>query len=191
MDNGNYMDHLDKQALIAAMGSPEHSTDDLDLTTLPDRLDDGLLARVKAISSSPLPPPIPCSDAHFSKILRTMLAVLPRRVSDDVGGELFVAAYQHKLGHLPQEAINYIADKALGECKWFPTIAECLELLVGWRRWDSHAQRKQAATSLANHETTLRRREQDNWRHKDGTPWKPDPAELARIKDEVTASLRP
>jgi hypothetical protein len=142
MEESDYMDHVKRQALIAAMGSPEHSTDDLDLTTLPERLDDTTLARVKAIASSPLPPPIPCSDPHLSKCLRIMLSVLPRRNADDVSGELFVAAYQRKLGHLPDAAVSYITDKAMEQCRWFPTIAECLELLSGWRRKDVYTERQ-------------------------------------------------
>lgn len=149
-----------------------------------------MLARVKAIATSPLPPLIPCSDSHFNKVLRTMLAVLPRRQTDDVSGELFVSAYKHKLGHLPVEAINYIADKALGQCKWFPTIAECLELLEGWRRYDVHTERKAAANKLMRHEDTVRFRETSKFWRRDDKPWKPDPEEIARIKAEVATSLK-
>jgi hypothetical protein len=59
-----------------------------------------------------------------------------------VSGELFVAAYQRKLGHLPDAAVSYITDKAMEQCRWFPTIAECLELLSGWRRKDAYTERQ-------------------------------------------------
>jgi hypothetical protein len=167
MEEPSYMEHVNRQALIAAMGSPEHSTDDLDLASLPERLDDAMLARVKAIASSPLPPPVPCSEPHLSKCLRIMLSVLPRRNADDVSGELFVAAYQRKLGHLPDAAISHIADKAMEQCRWFPTIAECLELLTGWRRNDEHTARKTQAGLIARREREAREAEERAFNHRD------------------------
>lgn len=65
-----------------------------------------------------------------------MLAVLPRRNSDDLGGELFVAAYQKMLGSYPKAAVSFVTEQALARCKWFPTIAECLEIMTEWRRSD-------------------------------------------------------
>lgn len=179
--------NLDRKALIAAMGSPEHLTDDLDLTKLADRLDDEMLERVRAIANSPLPPVIPCSENHMNKILRTMLAVLPRRSSDDISGELFVAAYQHKLGHLPNDAVSHIADKALETCKWFPTIAECLELVSGWRRVDAFTKRRDAARELEIRERNARRPKLPTWAT---DAWKPTPEEIARIKSEAAKNLR-
>lgn len=186
-DEPSYMDHLDRRALIAAMGSPEHSTDDLDLTTLPERLDDALLARVQNIANSPLPPPIPCSETHLSKVLRVMLSVLPRRNADDVSGELFVGAYQRKLGHLPDDAISFIADRAMEQCRWFPTIAECLELLVGWYRSDAHARRKQLAAKLAGAERLARQRARFEPK---AEPWNPSRDELEELKRKAAESLR-
>lgn len=126
----------------------------------------------------------------MSKVLRTMLAVLPRRGSDDISGELFVSAYQHKLGHLPDQAISYIADKAMEKCKWFPTIAECLELLVGWRRYDEHTERKRLAQSLINAEREARRREQDTWSNREFEPWRPTLDEIERVKAEAAHNLK-
>lgn len=163
----DFMEHLRRKALTAAMGSPAHSTDDLDLTTLPSRLDDAMLARVRAIADSPLPPPNPCSETHLSKVLRVMLSVLPRRNADDVSGELFVGAYQRKLGHLPDTAITHIADQAMERCKWFPTIAECLELLNGWRRDDEHTARKAKASLLVRDERRAREDEERAFRWRD------------------------
>lgn len=65
-----------------------------------------------------------------------MLAVLPKRSQDELSGELFVAAYQRKLGDRSNAAISFLADKAMERCQWFPTIAECLEILGEYRRTD-------------------------------------------------------
>ena len=89
-----------------------------------------------------------------------MLAVLPKRSSDDVSGELFVAAYQRKLAHYPNEAISYLADKAIGQCQWFPTIFECNQILSDWRRDDIHTQRQVFASQIANMERRARDAEQ-------------------------------
>lgn len=135
------------------------STDDLDLTRLPARLDDRLLARVKAIADSPLPALLPCDDRHFAKCLRVMLAVLPRQNTDAVGGELFVETYRRQLGHYCDDAISFLADKATLECKWFPTIAQCVEIMDRWRRCDEATRRQSAARSLASQEWRARDRE--------------------------------
>lgn len=141
-----------------------HSTDDLDLTKLPARLDDATLAMVQDIARSPLPPPVPCGEKHFSKCLRIMLAVLPRQAADEISGELFVAAYQRKLGHYPEAAINFLADRAMEQCRWFPTIAECLEILTGWTRYDEHTRRRADAIRIAGAERRQREDEQREWR---------------------------
>lgn len=139
----------------------EPSTDSLDLASLPERLDDATMARVQDIANSPLPPLEPTSQRHFNQTLRVMLAVLPKRSSDDVSGELFVAAYQRKLGHYCENAISFMADKALERCQWFPTIAECIEILGEWRRNDDAVQRRDDATRAANRERHARQREKD------------------------------
>ena len=92
-----------------------------------------------------------------------MLAALPKRSQDDVSGELLVAAYQRKLGHLSAAQLSYIADKALGECKWFPTIAECLEMLEGYRRNDDMVQRQALAAKIYNREIESYNNDRRTW----------------------------
>lgn len=124
------------------MASLKPSTDDLDLTTLPERLDDATLARVEAIARSPLPPPEPCDRRTLDQALRMMLAVLPRRQADEISGELFVAAYERQLGGYPNDAIQMLCDEAIRTRKWFPTVSECLEILSEWRRNDEEVRRR-------------------------------------------------
>lgn len=112
--------------------------------------------KVQDLASSRLPELPNCPEPHFNKCMRVMLAVLPKRVSDDVSGELFVAAYQRQLGHHPQEAISFLADAATSRCRWFPTIAECLEMVAEWRRNDDAVKIKWAATDAARREKNLR-----------------------------------
>lgn len=133
------------------------SIDDLDLTTLPDRLDDPTLARVQAIARSPLPDLPPCDSRTIGQALRMMLAVLPRRHADDLSGELFVAAYDRQLGSYPAPAIQYLCDEAIRTQQWFPTVVECHEIIGKWVRRDAAVERRLRAQSLAYAE--LRRRE--------------------------------
>lgn len=145
-------------------GLREPSTDNLDLASLPVRLDDATLARVKDIASAPLPPADPSSPRHFNQCLRVMLAVLPKRNMDDVSGELFVAAYQKKLGQYSDKAISFLADTAMSRCQWFPTIAECLEILGEHRRNDEHTERRYWANRIASAEQTARYADDEQWR---------------------------
>ena len=137
-----------------------HSTSELDLTDLPDRLDDQQLATVEVIAQAPLPALPACDEVHFAKCLRVMLAVLPRQATDEIGGELVVATYLRQLGHWPRPAISYLADKATATCRWFPTIAECNDILATWRRWDEASERRLKARAIAARERNARRDEE-------------------------------
>jgi hypothetical protein len=136
--------------------SPPLSTVELSLADLPDRLDDTLLAAVETIARSPLPQLPSCDERHLAKCLRLMLAVLPRQQTDELGGELFVEAYRRHLAEWPDEAISFLANEATGRCRWFPTIAECREILQGWRRSDEATARQARAAALAARERNLR-----------------------------------
>lgn len=137
---------------------PPPSIDDLDLTSLPARLDDTTLAMVEQIGAKS-PPYEPCDDRHFAQCLRVMLAVLPRQNADALGGELFVETYRRHLAHYPNEAISFLAERATATCRWFPTIAECLEIISTWRRNDPAGLRWLEARRLAEKERSARRAE--------------------------------
>jgi hypothetical protein len=159
--------------------------DDLDLTTLPTRLDDTMLARVEAIARSPLPALSPCDTRHLGQALRMMLAVLPRRQADELSGELFVAAYERQLGNFPNQAITFLCDEAIKTRKWFPTVAECIEIMDDWRRDDGDTRRRGHATHLAY----LERRAREP-KIEPVEPWQPKPGEIEEIKRAVAESLR-
>lgn len=141
------------------MALPRPSTDDLDLTTLPPRLDGPMLSRVWAIANAPLTAPQPCDERHLQQCLRVMLAVLPKRHSDDVSGELFIAAYLRQLRQFPNEAISFLADRATASCQWFPTISECLTMIGEWRRRDAATERRALARGIARTEENTRQAE--------------------------------
>lgn len=137
------------------------------------------MEEARRIAHAPLPPLDPVEPKYLAQCLRMMLAVLPRQNADDVAGELFVAAYKRHLGGYPQEAIEYLTDRATGECRWFPTIAECLEIIRGWQRNDAATTRKRAASRIAHEETMAREDE----RRRENRPV--TQAEIDRMTDEM------
>lgn len=94
------------------------------------------LADCQAIVAAGVPPLPQPNPEYFAKVLRTLLAVLPRRAADEMSGELLINAYRRKLGTMPDAQITFMADQALERCKWFPTIAECVEIAGEWVRND-------------------------------------------------------
>jgi len=107
-----------------------------ELTALPERLTDTQLAKVSKIADYRIPKPQPCDPEHFQKCMRVIDATLPKRDHDESGGMLFVNAYARMLGMWPREAIDYLASHAINNCRWFPTIAECNDILAMWTRTD-------------------------------------------------------
>lgn len=89
-----------------------------------------------------------------------MLAVLPKRSQDELSGELFVAAYQRKLSQFSNAGISHLADKAMEKCQWFPTIAECLEIMEGYWRQDEPWQRRNLAREIDQRERSARNRDE-------------------------------
>lgn len=170
---------MENENLASVTALPTRSTAKLDLANPPDRLTDAQLAEARRIAHAPLPPLAPVEPKYLAQCLRMMLAVLPRQNADDVAGELFVAAYKRHLGGYPQEAIEYLTDRATGECRWFPTIAECLEIIRGWRRSDNATARQRAASALVQAETAARADE----RRRDNRPI--TQAEIDKMPDEM------
>jgi len=78
------------------------------------------------------------------------------RAVDDTSGKLLIATYHRMLGSKPLEAMTYLAERAIAECRWFPTVAECFDILDDWQRADEPCQAKAAARGLLeNHRTRV------------------------------------
>lgn len=121
------------------------------------------MKEVAKVARSELPRLPACDSKTFGQVLRMMLAALPRRQADDVSGELFVAAYERQLGHMSKPQLQYMMDKALRTCRWFPTIAECFELASGWVRKDEHTERQRQAEILFTKENHARAHDEYRW----------------------------
>lgn len=106
------------------------------------------IAQARQIAAAPLPVLVACSEQHFDQCLRILLANLPKRNSDDLSGDLLIRAYTGKLGGFSKEQINYLTDRALERCDWFPTIAQCLSIIAEWKRDDDALRLQEKAKSF-------------------------------------------
>lgn len=125
------------------------------LDNLPDRLDDEQLGALEAIAVAPLPALPSTDERHFAQCLRTM-AILPSRADDETTAKLRFALYFRHFGHLPAEAINFLAERATLECRFFPTPAECQAILNRWRRSDNAEAYRSRAMVAAQRERQTR-----------------------------------
>lgn len=85
-----------------------------------------------------------------------MSAVLPKQSKDELDGKLFVAAYRRILQEYSRDAISYLTEEAMRNCRWFPTIAEYLQILESYRRDDDDTRFKAAIYARINQENRHR-----------------------------------
>lgn len=104
----------------------------LNLAALPKRLNDGMLAQLEAMTACHLPPPVPCPEAEFYSIMAGLQACLPSQSRSDISLEAQAEGYRRMLGEYPLAAMKYLEAEVLKRCQWFPTIAECLNILKGF-----------------------------------------------------------
>lgn len=114
------------------------------------------------IASSPLPALAPCDEAHFLQAMRILWAALPKRPTDKLSGKLMIEGYKLKLMHLPREAIDFLVSEALSS-RFFPSIAECEEISVRWKRSDGLVK----ATAIAKARTERQTRQDQMMRRLD------------------------
>lgn len=146
---GNLMPTI--RPATTATVSPKPLTKSLtlaELEALPATLTEAQWAMVEATAIAPLPELSPCDPQTFAKLLRTMRAALPMRSLDDDGGKLIAATYARMLGGYCREALAYMVERAIAELKWFPTVAECRDMLADWRRDDEAVAAKYRAQGL-------------------------------------------
>lgn len=119
------------------------------------RLDDRALAKAEQLANSPLPDLPRCDDGEFTDLLLA-LTILPRRADDQITAELRYAIYRRKLIGYPHDALKFMVSTVLDELSWYPTIAQCLDILGRWRRSDGEGQRRASAASMARAERQAR-----------------------------------
>lgn len=127
----------------------------LALSSLPDRLDDTVLGMLRELVNSPLPAPQSCDEQHFAKCL-ALIDILPRRQDDQLTGKAKFALYRRILGGFSNEAISYLAEQATSKCHWFPTPAECLEILRSWPNRQREGENRDKARHLIQREMNAR-----------------------------------
>lgn len=118
------------------------------------------MGQLQAVIDCSAPEHSPCDPEHLNKALMGMMAVLPRQGKDATTGALMVEQYIRKLGNHPKGAIDYLWSKSIDRLKWFPTIAECNEIVAEWMlRAKTIVHAKSIASSKIRHENDLRFRD--------------------------------
>lgn len=105
------------------------------------------LEKVRMIASTPLPELAAYSPNKFQERLRFLFS-LPKKNVDDIGGEVQRAIYTTKLGRMPCEQLDFLIDYAIDNCRWMPSVAECLEIAEKWQRMDNAFRCKRVAKTL-------------------------------------------
>lgn len=127
-----------------------------ELDNLPARLDNPTMRALRDFYRSEPPREPQASEQGFAECLRTMRACLPSRPADDLDGQLMLAMYRHHLGSYGKPALDFLAQRATRDCRWFPTISECLEIIGDYRRADAETETRKTARLLFDNEDRLR-----------------------------------
>lgn len=131
-----------------------------ELQALPARLDNPTMRALRDFYRSPPPLEPQVNGGAFAECMRTMRACLPTRPADELDGQLMLAMYHHHLGKFSGPALDFLAKQATRDCRWFPTINECLEIIGGYSRSDHHTQTRTAARQLFYREDRIRDNEE-------------------------------
>lgn len=118
-----------------------------------------MLAELDQMAIAPLPALPPTTRQHVAMCIRAAQEMLPRRASDDLGGDLMIQGYHRKLQHLPKAQISYAFDRATNELDWFPTPKQLLEFASAWNRTDEPMQARWKAEAIARRERQTRHEE--------------------------------
>ena len=117
-----------------------------EIRNLPERLDEAMMDQLRAVIACPIPEIEPVTPDYLNKALMAMLAVLPRQGKDAATGAMMVKQYVLKLGRHPKGAIDHLWSASIDRLKWFPTVAECNEIIS---EWVSRSQELKHAKSIA------------------------------------------
>lgn len=142
------------QSGLGSTASPPPSTtcsSKLNLAALPKRLDDATCAELRGIVAAPLPLPQCSDELHLARCLKA-LDILPRRSMDEKTAKIATKLYQKKLAGYSNEALSYLVDKGLEQFQWYPTIAECLDVLRDWPNAEIALDRRTKAQALLHRE---------------------------------------
>lgn len=113
------------------------------------------MMELRMVANSPLPAEQRCDDDWFAKCMKS-LDILPKRQDDALGGQLKFGLYKRHLGGFSNDALSYLTMQATKTCHWFPTIAECLDLLKAWPNRSRDVERQEKAAHLIRRELNIR-----------------------------------
>lgn len=102
-------------------------------------------------------PELPKADQrHIAQCIRFAMAMMPRKGSDHLSGEVMTAGYTRILSDQPKEAVSYAFDRATRELDWFPTPKQLLAFCAAWERDDEAWAVRGKARALSRQEHQAR-----------------------------------
>lgn len=113
------------------------------------------MTMVREIRDSALPAPASSDEVWFAQCMKAM-DILPRRQDDQLGGKMRFSLYKRHLEGYSNEALSYLAEKATAGCHFYPSIAECLDILKAWPNRNRDAERQEKAGHLYQRELNAR-----------------------------------
>lgn len=125
-------------ALVArSTGSPSHSVEPQSalvrpITGNPATMDECRALAAWAETLPTVDQPM-ASDNFIVNRLEYIQATLPAKALDEGAGEKRTAVYVSILRGASRKALEYMADRACRELRWFPTPKECLDILERYR----------------------------------------------------------
>lgn len=87
---------------------------------------------IRPIASSRVAVREPAKEEVLRRALGAMAASMPAGKTGDEGGELKLRTYMRMLTGYPEAAVTYACKECLSTMKFFPTIAEFLEVIKKW-----------------------------------------------------------
>jgi len=90
------------------------------------------MAALVAFVDEPVPEQILCDQGTAERAIKGMMSVLPRQSKDGAAGPLMVETYVRKLTRQPRGAVEFLWSRSVDTLRWFPTVAECLEIIAQW-----------------------------------------------------------
>lgn len=113
------------------------------------------MTMLREIRDSALPAPASSDEVWFAQCMKAM-DILPRRQDDQLGGKMRFSLYKRHLEGYSNEALSYLAEQATSTCHFYPSIAECLDILKAWPNRNRDAERQEKAGHLYQRELNAR-----------------------------------
>lgn len=85
------------------------------------------------IADTPVAAPVRSTPEFIVQCLTLWDAQLKRKPTDNATGAMRVEIFKRAFAHMAQEQVKFMSHQVIMRMKFFPTVAECLEIASEWR----------------------------------------------------------